>query len=221
MSRTRKFGRILQKDPRDAKYRLKKIASQRKRRVWKDDYVFLDQGQKESCVGHAWSHWLLNYPLRQYLDPDFIYDVARFYDEYKGENFEGTSVRAGAKVLSLAGFVAEYRWATTLDLVVNTLLERGPMVVGTNWFEGMSNPDKMGLMSLDGQDQGGHAYLITGVDTVTKLLRMKNSWGKSWGLSGHGYIPFEMFGKLLAADGEACIAFESDPFKKLKRNRSA
>jgi hypothetical protein len=213
----RRFGRIVVKDPRDAKYSIRRgKPSRRTQRYWNDGYAWLDQGELPACVGFSWSHWLLNAPLRQYLDPAFIYNVAKFYDEYKGENYDGTSVRAGAKVLALAGFIQEYRWAKTLDDVIQTLLEVGPLVVGTTWYEGMSEP-VAGRLAVTGQAEGGHAYLLTGVSLKTGLVRIKNSWSQDWGQGGHGYLPLTDFQKLLADDGEACIAFESDPFKALKR----
>ena len=44
-------------------------------------------------------------------------------------------------------------------------------------------PDKNGVIKIGGRLSGGHAYVINGVDTKTKMFRLKNSWGKSWGNS--------------------------------------
>lgn len=214
----RKFGRIVVKDARDAQYRIRRgAASRRTQRYWSDGYAWLDQGELPACVGFSWSHWLLNAPLRQYLDPTFIYTVAKFYDEYKGENYDGTSVRAAAKVLQQAGFIREYRWARTVNDVVQTLLEVGPLVVGTTWYAGMSEP-VAGRMAATGQAEGGHAYLLSGINLKTDLVRVKNSWGQTWGQGGHGYLPLADLRQLLAEDGEACIAFESKPFQALQRS---
>lgn len=37
---------------------------------------------------------------------------------------------------------------------------------------------------------GGHALLCVGYDNRTRLYKFKNSWGRSWGDSGYGYISY-------------------------------
>jgi C1A family cysteine protease len=89
-----------------------------------------------------------------------------------------------------------------------TILKLGPVVVGTNWYNGMFYPNKNGLIKISGQMVGGHAYLINGVDTKTKQFRIKNSWGKSWGKGGHAFISFNDMSRLIKENGEICLAIE-------------
>lgn len=117
---------------------------------------------------------------------------------------EGTTVRAGAKTLQLLGFISEYRWATNIDQVIDTLLEVGPVVVGTNWYEGMDGP----TMQVSGELLGGHAYLLSGVDVLRKTFRVKNSWGRAWANNGRSTMPFTTFKQLLSYNGEACLGVE-------------
>src|SRR5690606_3107534 len=119
--------------------------------------------------------------------------------------YDGTTVRGGAKALRARGLVAEFLWAFTLEAVVQTLLEVGPVVIGVNWYRGMTQPERGVLMRATGQLEGGHAVVLNGVNTNDELLRVKNSWGRRWGTNGRAYLPFADFRRLLEReDGEAC-----------------
>ena len=73
----------------------------------------LDQGQFPHCVGYAWSGWLQASPTRTRTGPlpTLIYTESQKVDEWPGESYDGTSVRAGAKFLSTQGRISEYVWA--------------------------------------------------------------------------------------------------------------
>jgi len=81
-------------------------------------------------------------------------------------------------------------------------------VVGTNWYYGMFYPDRNGLIKVKGGLAGGHAYVVNGVDTKNKLFRIKNSWGKSWGIQGRAFISFNDMARLIREQGEICLATE-------------
>lgn len=206
----RKFGRIHQPDRRDLRFAIRKATSSRKRKTWKDGTPSLDQATTPKCVGFGFSHWLLNDPIRQYIDPAGIYQFAKTLDGMGGG--DGTSVRAGAQVLKALGFISEYRWAFDLDTLIYTLLEEGPVVVGTEWYSGMDAPTGPNWrLTPTGRYRGGHAYLLNAVDTVAQTFGMKQSWGVRWGNSGRAVISFADMEKLLRADGEACLAVERRP----------
>jgi hypothetical protein len=116
-------------------------------------------------------------------------------------------------VLKTRGLIEGYYWARTVDQVAQTLLELGPVVVGTYWYTSMFKTTKDGLLTISGDIVGGHAYELNGVNTVSRLFRLKQSWGKGFGVNGRAWIKFDDFAKLLSDDGEACIARE----KKLTR----
>ncbi len=85
------------------------------------------------------------------------------------------------------------------------------MVLGTNWYDSMFEPDDAGFIEPEGRLAGGHAWVIDGVNTRSRFFRMKNSWGRGWGNRGFALISFEAVARLLAEDGEACIAQEVKP----------
>jgi len=125
-----------------------------------------------------------------------------------GNSYDGTSVRAGAKVLQSAGYINGYNWAWDIDTTVNALLTLGPVVVGTWWYYDMFFPNKENIITATGNKIGGHAYLLDGVNVKKKLIRIKNSWGRDWGKKGFAYISFDDMDKLIKDYGEVCMANE-------------
>jgi hypothetical protein len=212
---SRKFGRAYKADQRDRKFLLETRATHRGARYWHANGWWGDQGATSQCVGYGWAHWLEDGPVTHggpspIVQPLKIYTEAKQVDEWPGEDYAGTSVRAGAKVLQRLGFISEYRWAFTLSAVLNCLLERGPLVVGTNWYEGMGDPEERdhGFIRATGDLLGGHCYVLNGVNTKAEKLRVKNSWSRHWGNGGHAWLSFADFKRLLSEDGEACLATE-------------
>jgi hypothetical protein len=191
-----------------------------KYRYWNAEGWWGDQGPTPQCVAYAWNHWLEDGPTTQPETPHGtgpvvncteLYYEAQKVDEWAGEAYDGTSVRAGAKILKAKGYISSYRWAdpsNPVDDIVRALLTMGPVVVGTDWYSEMFTPDEFGFLSVDGRVVGGHAYLLNGVNTDREIVRVKNSWGHGWGRNGHAILAFKDLGRLLQNFGEACLAFE-------------
>jgi hypothetical protein len=189
------------------------VAGVRTYRYWSDRGWWGDQGATPQCVAYAWTHWLEDGPVAQpgrapCVDPAELYRAAQRADEWEGEDYDGTSVRAGAKVLKARGYIAEYRWARTIDALVYALLEQGPVVLGVNWYAGMESPDARGIVRAAGEILGGHAIVANGVNVPRGLVRLKNSWGRAWGRSGRCWLPIDDLARLVAEEGEACLAVE-------------
>jgi hypothetical protein len=208
----RKFGRGYLPDSRDHRYMIRSPFTNRTYRHWRLNSEVTDQGETSACVGHAWYNWLGASPVRQVpLLPNGLYELARHYDEWEGEDYDGTSVRGAAKVLKLTGHVVEYVWEWQLDPIANYLLEQGPVVLGVNWYGGMYNPDKNGLIKPTGRVLGGHAVLAYGINIKKELVWIRNSWGKGWGINGNCLISLDDLAQLLGEDGECCSATERKP----------
>lgn len=213
-----KLGRIYIPDERDANFPMKamlpvKAPKRHFKYYWGQDW-WGDQKATSQCVSYAWLHWLeggsvtQNHKEPPVLNPTWLYNECQKNDSWEGTNYNGTSVRAGAKILQREGYISEYRWTQNIDELVMAVLTVAPVVVGTYWFYDMFFPNEDGLITATGQPMGGHAYVLTGVNTKKKLFRIKNSWSKYWGRNGYAYISFDDMEKLLGMQGEAALAVE-------------
>lgn len=211
------LGRLVAPDARDHRFLLGRplAVSERPYRYWYDNVWWGDQGENPFCVGYAWAHFIEDAPTMHFdfrstpfVHPETIYHEAQQLDEWDGVGYEGTSVRAGAKYLQRLGVIGEYRWAFDADTVAENVLEVGPVVVGTDWYQRMTTPDSNGVLRLDGPIVGGHAYVINGYSRAARRFRIKNSWSRSWGQRGNAWLAYDDLATLLASNGEACLAME-------------
>lgn len=217
----RKLGRLKAQDSRDRLFTLKKKETPKHTKMFWYTSPAYDQGETSECVAYSGVKFLDSAPIRNRefsLKFSFheLYKECQRNDEWFGEDYDGTSVRALFKVLKNKGFIERYEWAFDLETVVNYILTTGPMVVGTWWFDDMFYPNPRNqFISASGRMSGGHAYVIKGCNTKTicpdgsqGAFRIINSWGPNWGLRGCASISFKDFEKLILADGEACTAIE-------------
>lgn len=231
MDTEHKLGRIIVEDERDQNFPMRSLLPKQTPgetyKYWWASGWWGDQGRTPHCVAYSWVHWIEDGPITHFyenrdFDPSYektgnhqslfktsdVYNEAQKLDRWPGTNYDGTSVRAGAKVLQKRGVIGEYRWAWDIDTVVNALLMLGPIVVGTWWYTSMFYPDDEHVIKVGGGKAGGHAYVLNGVNLDKGLIRIKNSWGRQWGKKGHAYISISDFERLLHEHGEACIATE-------------
>lgn len=212
------FGRLEAPDDRDKRFLLSQVVPRttaRQWRYWHQNAWWGNQGATPHCVAYAWMHLAEDGPItipatkplshRSLFDTTWLYNECQLVDEWPGNDYDGTSVRAGAKILKREGVLAEYRWAWDLDTTVRALLEAGPVIVGTHWFDGMLEPDKQGFLNPSGPSVGGHAYVLNGVNVTEEKVRVKNSWGRRWGHKGTAWLSFDALKYLIHLDGEVCL----------------
>jgi len=210
--RTRVFDRRVSFDERSRNFPIRAaLAPTAKHRsyTWAPGPT-LDQGQQGACVGFAWAHELAARPaVIDRVTAEFartkIYLEAQKIDQWPGEDYEGTSVIAAAKIIQQLGAMNEYRWAFGLEDLRLAVGNHGPAVLGINWYEGMEETTN-GWIKVTGSNLGGHSVLCFGVNHNEKYFKIQNSWGPAWGINGGlCRISFDDMDRLLHEDGEACI----------------
>ncbi len=194
----------------------------RKNRKWRLGPI-LDQGREGACVGFGWTAEALATPVAVNLnkvaarvprDPTqfalYTYNTAKKLDEWVGENYEGTSVLAGAKAMKSFGLLREYRWAFGIEDVADAVISKGPVVIGIPWYSDMYEAP-LGVLTPGGEIVGGHCITVVGYRVADPRIGgedgflLQNSWGSSWGINGVAVIRKSDLAKLLKDNGEACV----------------
>lgn len=232
--KTKGLGRRLSVDLRDHNHKLPRLTSVLEtKKLWSPG-TRLDQKDSPMCVGFGTYKLLTMGPIvnKPKIGPDEIYKKAQELDEWPGEDYEGTSVRAGLEVGRSLGMVAEYRWAFNLADAIPWLLTKGPLLAGTIWVDSMFEPwtsltsrkgstrrETVTFVNVDKNSEfdyaGGHCYVLDGVDKLlncpdgsTGAVRIINSWGVDWGDRGEAWISFGDFEILMTYGGELASVVE-------------
>lgn len=212
-------------DERSRQFAIRGLVStppKRRNKLWRTPAMPLDQLNEGACVTHGWTHEALSSPVivdfsrlkfkDSPRDPQQFafwgYNEAKKIDEWEGENYEGTSVLAGAKLMQKVGVVKEYRWAFNIEEVIDAVLSKGPVVIGINWYDGMYETQG-DYLRVWGNLAGGHCLLVVGykIEDGQEYLILLNSWGPGWGKNGLAKIAKADLARLLIEEGgEACIA---------------
>ncbi len=175
-----------------------------------------DQGAEGACVGFSAS-WAMSILNRRFYDAGWLYREAQKIDEWPGESYSGTSVRAGMEVLRSLGHrflhnhahehapqvedgIDEYRWATTVEEVRTCIAAGVPVVLGIDWMSAFDTPTRksdgswwIGEGDL-GRVRGGHAICAYGASDRRQAVKLCNSWGKAWPLA---WLPYATLQRLL------------------------
>jgi hypothetical protein len=176
---------------------------------WADAHQ-LDQGDTPHCVGFGGAQYHNAEPVPgSYTDDDghkIYYECKVIDGEPKQE--DGSTVHSLAKALKNRKLLSTYVWAASTDDIKSWVLKNGPVVVGTDFYNDMFNPDSDGFVTPTGGIAGGHCYLVVGYYANGDYFVFQNSWGSSWGQNGYFKMKVSDFRKLLNADGEAMAAAE-------------
>jgi hypothetical protein len=191
-------------------------------KTWADPRPTLDQGQTNHCVGNGCAQWGNTEPVTDsYSEDDAakIYYAAKVIDGDPGGE-EGTYVRSGMKVLQNMKRLAAYARPSSIGDLSSWLLSKGPVTVGTNWYESMftlaadtrAHIDESVICPDTGKPvAGGHCYLVLGYDPgrAEREFECLNSWGPGWGANGHFFLAQADLERLVFSEsGEAWCALE-------------
>ena len=207
------LGRLVEHDPRSRIYAAARASSERSV-LHGHSAPVLDQGESNSCTGHALAQCINTDPFANcrnaYLNSRIafdLYSLATRLDPFKGQfppEDTGSSGLAVAKAGVRRGYLRGYGHAFGFKGFCR-VLQTQPVLVGTAWYSGMNTPAADGRVSPSGDPEGGHEYLALGIDYERKRLTFLNSWGPSWGKNGRFQMSFEDFAGLLADRGDVVV----------------
>lgn len=160
-----------------------------------------DQGRTYMCVPYsicAHLEWNYNVDHKQKNTKSNNIDKKKIYNSRTVPGDNGMSFKDALEFLKKKGTTSDhglikienYAIAPSVLVLKQALLVNGPCV-GSFIVKDMNRPD-----FWNGNDYyGGHAISIIGYDKWGFIIR--NSWGTTWGNSGHTILPYDEFGKLL------------------------
>jgi hypothetical protein len=183
----------------------------------------LDQGQEGACTGFGLAT-VANYlmftrkdkPPRDKVSPWMFYALARRYDEWPGEKYEGSSARGAMKGWHKHGVCLETLWpkrgpskredpwtnafarplgayfrVNHRDLVAmhSAINEVGVLYATSDVHTGWDKVDTDGQIPFEKEILGGHAFAIVAYDADGFWIQ--NSWSDEWGHAGFGRISYD------------------------------
>ena len=146
-------------------------------------WEFYDQGNEGACVGFSESRAMSLLNRTRYA-ARWLYLEAQKNDEWAGEDYDGTSVRAGFEILRLRGHRRLINGVTGPELL-------GDGVAAYRWARSVA--DVHGAIQMP---------LADSLDAVPLL----NSWGKSY--PHIVWLPDSVLERLLGEDGEAAVVVD-------------
>lgn len=186
----------------------------------------LDQGEEGACTGFGLAtvaHFLLRrrqrVPDAAAVSPYMLYDLARRYDEWAGEDYDGSSCRGAMKGWFKHGVCRADLWKRSgkvprtltepveadaanrplgayfrvshKDIIAMhaAISEVGILYASATVHGGWEKVRKDGRIKRAATILGGHAFAIVGYDR--EGFWIQNSWGADWGRNGFGHITYD------------------------------
>jgi hypothetical protein len=217
------LGRVKQHDPRSIHYSVPAWPRWAVKAVdWTRRAPIFDQGQLGSCtcnaaaglvatdaVGYTGASSVTLSGNVLPVDETFalqVYSLATQLDEFQGAyppDDTGSSGIGAAKALVQLGLSSLYQHVFSLE-ALNTALQRGPVMIGINWYESMFDTDANGVVKVNRRSSlaGGHEFVVSAYLPSSGLYRMDNSWGPGWGIGGSAFFKSADLQWLLSQDGD-------------------
>ncbi|MBX3242381.1 MAG: C1 family peptidase [Chitinophagaceae bacterium] len=215
-------------DFRDQMYKstLKEVPAEIKLETYRKWKVpVLDQGTEGACTGYGLAT-VANYLLLSRsvklrfspVSPKMLYQLAKRYDEWAGENYDGSSARGAMKGWHKHGVCKDTLWRNTTtnnaltaervrdalerplgayyrvnhkDLVAmhSAMAEVGVLFATCVTHSGWDKVGRDGTISFESGAEGGHAFAIVAYNR--QGFWIQNSWGAIWGKSGFALITYD------------------------------
>lgn len=147
------------------------------------------------------------------LSPRSIYVTAKKYDEWPGEDYEGTSVLGALKAVREVGAYLESDWPYSnktkpksgtnpayrissytevrgVEQILSAIRERKGVIAAVTVTEDFdkTDPDGRVTIRLPLRQLGAKTICLVGYDGERGEFKFANDWGPNWGLRGFGII---------------------------------
>lgn len=186
----------------------------------------LDQGQEGACTGFGLAT-VANYLLRKLsststaqVSPRMLYEMAKRYDEWPGEDYSGSSARGAMKGWNKHGVCSEADWPYDSNNVNGSLNEVRARLAAQNpqgaYFR-VNHKDLVGMHTalaevgiLYATSSVHKGWTEVGADGIIKFdpvsigghafaivgydekgFWIQNSWSATWGKKGFGHISYD------------------------------
>jgi len=186
----------------------------------------LDQGNEGACTGFGLAtvvnyllHTRKHEPDKIKVSPWMLYELAKRYDEWPGENYDGSSARGAMKGWHKHGACADalspkdpkdqmlltprvakdaisrplgaYYRVNHKDLVAmhSAIAEVGILYATASVHDGWDKVKSDGIVKYSDHNLGGHAFAIVAYDD--QGFWIQNSWGPKWGKNGFCHITYD------------------------------
>lgn len=179
-----------------------------------------DQGNVGSCTGQAalgcagtgalygpasgrQKSWTVSDAVAVYSQATVI---DRYLKSYPPDD-TGSDGLSVAKVLTANGLISGYLHTFSFDDLL-IALQQGPLIVGTNWYESMFEPDPQTAevqIAHGSPVAGGHEYILDEYNAQADFIGATNSWGTGWGRGGRFCLHASTLRRLLAEDGDGTV----------------
>jgi hypothetical protein len=165
-----------------------------------------NQGSTPRCVAFS-CEFVKAYQDRIDQGQFFPFDEAKFFIRIGGTSAGAIPRNAFAEMLH-AGYpvdvvdqASQHRIASyylvpvTQSAIQGAIQTFGPIVISLPWYNSDFNPTGTGILrSPSGGLAGGHAIAAYGWDY--RGLRLRNSWGASWGVNGDCWLPWSQLSRI-------------------------
>jgi hypothetical protein len=161
----------------------------------------LNQGDTPQCVAYSDST-IKGQQDRPELGGYPNLDEGLFF-RYIGGTSAGASLRSGMERLRAYGYpesggvnqsrhkiAAYYAIPKTVDAIKQAIVALGPIQLGMHWYNAWMRPYSNGVLPNPDWYNSNHAIVGYGWDA--RGLRLRQSWGSAWGVSGDCWMPWWM-----------------------------